>query len=84
MIEQNDNIQMLHYITNGVIERNNLDQNRELRTLLIDAVYEIKGAMLDGIEQNDLPGFLQAVRGSGKYDLVMKYLDEVEEQLMLF
>ena len=56
MIQQEDNILMLHYVLNAVIQRNQLDLQPEVVKLLTDAAYEVKGCLLDGMESNEQRG----------------------------
>ena len=77
MISQDENIQLLHYILNGVIKQNGLDKKPEELKLLIDAVYEIKGAMCDGLEQEYL-AMIKAIIESKKYDSVVRYIKQIE------
>ena len=82
MISQDENIQLLHYILNGVIKQNGLDKKPEELKLLIDAMYEIKGAMCDGLEQEYLRVIIKAIIESKKYDSVVRCIKQIENRLM--
>ena len=82
MIHQEDNVLMLHYVLNGVIQRNQLDLQPEVVKLLTDAAYEVKGCLLDGMESFHLPVLMKEIRADRKYESITTNLAELEEQLL--
>jgi len=60
-----NNVDILHYYINEVIERKGLAGPRCEK--FIDAAYEIRGAMLDGLEQSDLPALISDIRSDKQY-----------------
>ena len=79
MISQDENIQLLYYILNEVVKENGLDKKPEELKLLIDAVYEIRRAMNNGLEQEYLPAIIKAMIESRKYDSVISHIKQIEQ-----
>ena len=59
------NIDLLHFCVNEVIERKGLAGPRCEK--FIDAAYELRGAMMDGLEQSDLPGLISDIKADKQY-----------------
>lgn len=73
--ESND--AMLHFYVNEVIERKGLAGPRCEK--FIDAAYEIRGAMLDGLEQSDLPALIADIKSDKQYWGLESELSVLEE-----